>query len=109
MKMFNSVHGILSADKISPEALEEFNSEQQSFQVGKKSISRSSSNLTMQDKFFDQDNNPKPRRSSIDKRRKPITKRRKYIDLHEEYLQVRYVLFYADDVVQDALTAKKLV
>ena len=53
----------------------------------------------MQDKFFDQDNNPKPRRSSIDKRRKPITKRRKYIDLHEEYLQVRYVLFYADDVV----------
>lgn len=97
--------------KISSQNLEDMNRTfQNSEKYKKQSNSWSSSNLSIQDnKIFDEDNNLKLRRASIDKRRKPVTKRRKYIDLYEEYLELRYILFYADDVVQDALTAKKLV
>jgi hypothetical protein len=53
------------------------------------------------------------RRPSVrkkDKRRDSKTKARcKFMDHHEEYMQTRYVLFYADDIVQQGIQTKSQV
>ena len=46
----------------------------------------------------------RPSQRKKDKRRDSKTKARcKFVDHHEEYMQTRYVLFYADDIVQQGI------